>query len=144
MLVRIFAIYFNMPAKESEMDNNKKRILLVDDEEVILFGFKQVLSEPWLQVDTADTKELARSLIAANVYEAAILDLRLSNSTALEGLDLVPFVKNAQKNCRIIVVTAYGDEPIRRQALAAGADLFLEKPVSPEIIKKMLDDLGVR
>jgi DNA-binding response OmpR family regulator len=126
------------------MDKEKKRILLVDDEEVILFGFKQVLSETWLQVDTADTKEMARSLAETNVYDAAILDLRLSNSTALEGLELIPVVINAQKNCRIIVVTAYGDETIKRQALAAGADLFLEKPVSPEVIKKALDNMGIR
>jgi DNA-binding response OmpR family regulator len=126
------------------MDKEKKRILLVDDEEVILFGFKHVLSEPWLQVDTADTREMALSLAETNVYAAAILDLRLSNSTTLEGLELIPVVKNTQKNCRIIVVTAYGDETIKRQALAAGADLFLEKPVSPEVIKKALDNMGIR
>jgi DNA-binding response OmpR family regulator len=138
----LLGAYF-VPRKESVMDKEKKRILLVDDEEVILFGFKQVLSEPWLQVDTADTKETARLLAETNVYAAAILDLRLSNSTALEGLELIPVVKNTQKNCRIIVVTAYGDEPIKSQALAAGADLFLEKPVSPEAIKKILEDMGI-
>jgi DNA-binding response OmpR family regulator len=120
-----------------------KRILIVDDEEVILFGYKQVLSEPWLTVDTAGTVSEAISLAETNGYDAAIIDLRLSNSVSLEGLDFVPILKNAQKTCRIIVVTAYGEEAIRRRALDAGADLFLEKPVDPENIKKTLADMGI-
>jgi len=129
--------------KESAMNNTTKRIIIVDDEEVILFGYKQVLSETWLVVDTAETVDEAKSLIGTNVYDAAILDLRLSNSMSLEGLELIPFVKNARKECRIIVVTAYGDETIRRKAIDSGADLFLEKPVDPEDIKKTLISMGI-
>jgi DNA-binding NtrC family response regulator len=126
------------------MGGNIKRILIVDDEEVTLFGYKQVLSEPWLVVDTAETADAAKLLLEAGRYSAVILDLRLSNSTALEGLDLIPLVKIAQKDCRIIVITAYGDEAIKRATMESGADLFLEKPVDPENIKEMLADLGIR
>jgi DNA-binding NtrC family response regulator len=125
------------------MSGEKKKILLIDDEEVILFGFKHVLMEPWLQVDTASTADEAKSLSEKNVYSAAIVDMRLSNSTAMEGMDLVSYLKTMQKNCRIIVLTAYGDETIRRKAFHFGADLFLEKPVDPETLKKNLAALGI-
>jgi DNA-binding response OmpR family regulator len=125
------------------MSREKKKILLIDDEEVILFGFRQVLTEPWLQVDTASTVDEAKSLLDKNVYSTAIVDVRLSNSTAMEGLDLVPYLKKMQKNCRIIVLTAYGDETIRRKAFNFGADIFLEKPVDPEVLKKNLTALGI-
>jgi DNA-binding NtrC family response regulator len=120
-----------------------KRVLIVDDEEVILFGYKQVLSEPWLVVDTAQTVSEANLFLETNIYAAAILDLRLSNSMALEGIELIPYVKSVQNGCRIIVVTAYGDEAARQTALRAGADLFLEKPVDPEDIKKTLAGFGI-
>ena len=125
------------------MSGEIKKILLIDDEEVILFGFKQVLMEPWLQVDTASTAGEAKALSEKNVYCAAIVDMRLSSSTAMEGLDLIPLLKTMQKNCRIIVLTAYGDEVIRRKAFNFGADLFLEKPVDPETLKKNLAALGI-
>jgi DNA-binding NtrC family response regulator len=125
------------------MNREKKKILLIDDEEVILFGFQQVLTEPWLQVDTASTVDEAKSLLNKNVYSTAIVDVRLSNSTAMEGLDLIPYLKTIQKNCRIIVLTAYGDETIRRKAFNFGADIFLEKPVDPDTLKKNLAALGI-
>ena len=134
------SIYFSTKVS---MNTNIKRILIVDDEEVILFGYKQVLSEPWLGVDTAGTVNEAKELLGANRYAASILDLRLSNSIDLEGLDLITFVKEAQKDCRIIVVTAYGDEPTMRKTLDLGADFFYEKPVDPEEIKKTLAGMGI-
>jgi DNA-binding NtrC family response regulator len=125
------------------MNGEKKKILLIDDEEVILFGFQQVLMEPWLQVDTASTVAEAKAFFEKNIYSAVIVDMRLSNTTAMEGLDLVPYLKTMQKNCRIIVLTAYGDETIRRKAFSFGADIFLEKPVDPEVLKKNLTALGI-
>lgn len=125
------------------MSREKKKILLIDDEEVILFGFRQALMEPWLQVDTASTADEAKALLKENVYSAAIVDMRLSSSTAMEGLNLVPYLKTMQKDCRIIVLTAYGDETVRRKAFNFGADIFLEKPVDPEVIKKNLTALGI-
>jgi DNA-binding response OmpR family regulator len=125
------------------MTGTKKRILLVDDEEVILFGFKQVLSGPDLRVDTASNVNEARSLAGKNSYAAAVVDLRLSNSTVMEGLEVIALLKSTQKNCRIIVLTAYGEDEVRRKTIEAGADLFLEKPVDPNIISQNLKTLGV-
>jgi DNA-binding NtrC family response regulator len=125
------------------MNNKKKRILLIDDEEVILFGFKQVLSAPKLLVDTASAVEEAKKLIEKNSYVAAVVDLRLSNASLLEGLELVTLLKKNQVECRTIVLTAYGDDDVHQKALLAGADFFLEKPVDPDLIRKNLEELGV-
>jgi DNA-binding response OmpR family regulator len=126
------------------MTETIKKILLIDDEEVILFGFKQVLSGATLRVDTASTVAGATGLIEKTAYDAAVVDLRLTNSMAMEGLVLVHRIKLAHKNCRIIVLTAYGDDEVKRRAFEAGADFFLEKPVNPESIKKMLSELDIR
>ena len=125
------------------MPTLQKKILLIDDEEVILFGFIRVLSEPGLAIDGATTVEEAMRLAEQNVYAAAVVDLRLSSSMVMEGFYLIPYLKSIQANCRIIVLTAYCEDSIRHRAIEAGADLFLEKPVDPKIIKENLKAMGI-
>jgi two-component system, NtrC family, response regulator len=120
-----------------------KRILLIDDEEVITFGFSKVLEEPGVEVDCAQTLEEAQNCIAAHHYDAAIIDLRLSNSTEMEGFDCIRFLRSRQSACRIIVMTAYGGNGFKAQAKALGADLFFEKPMEPEKIRDALKTFGI-
>jgi DNA-binding response OmpR family regulator len=124
------------------MDENK-RILLIDDEEVITFGFSRVLGGPGVVVDCAQSADEARILIDTNSYAAAVVDLRLSNSTDLEGLELINHLKAKQAKCRIIMLTAYGDDDIRTRAIVKGADLFFEKPIDPEQIRDALKIMHV-
>ncbi|MBN2036118.1 MAG: response regulator [Chitinispirillaceae bacterium] len=123
--------------------NAGKRILLVDDEEVISFGFSKVLEEPGVVVDCAQTLGEAQNCIAAHHYDAAIVDLRLSNSTEMEGFDCIRLLRSRQSECKIIVMTAYGGNGFKDQAIALGADLFLEKPMEPEKIREYLMAFGI-
>ena len=122
---------------------NEKRILLIDDEDAILFGFSKVLKEPGIELDCAQTLEEGLKLIEHRRYDGAVIDLRLSNSSEFEGFACIRQLRSRQKNCRIIVLTAYGDNPSWEKAEDLAVDLFLEKPVEPEILKKTLDTLGI-
>jgi two-component system, response regulator YesN len=123
--------------------NKGKRILLIDDEEVITFGFSKVLKEPGVEVDCAQTVEDATNLIAAHQYDAAIVDLSLSNATEMEGFGLIRLLHSCQSGCKIIVLTAYGGNGFRKQAIDLGADLFYEKPMEPEAVRGSLKTFGV-
>ncbi len=123
--------------------NKTKRILLIDDEEVILFGFSKVFKEPGIEVDCAQTLEEAQGFIKAHVYDAAIVDLRLSNSAQLEGFECVRQLRSSQDECRIIMLTAYGDNASWEKSEELGVDLFLEKPIEPAIIRKTLKTFGI-
>jgi two-component system, NtrC family, response regulator PilR len=125
------------------MINKGKRILLIDDEDVILFGLSRFLKEPGMEVDCAQTMETAIKCLANHRYDAAIVDMRLSNSTEMEGLDCVRFLHSSQCECKIIVLTAYGDNRLREQTKALGADLFLVKPMEPEKLREALGTLGI-
>ena len=63
------------------MGENNKRILVVDDEEAMLFGFTRVLQSPALDIDTAQSLDEAKKLIQNKKYHVIIADLRLTNST---------------------------------------------------------------
>ncbi|MBN1983176.1 MAG: response regulator [Chitinivibrionales bacterium] len=122
---------------------NQKRIILVDDEDAMLFGFKNMLMEPDVVIDTAQTLTEAASLIEHNDFHGAVVDLHLSKSNAVEGLDVVRMLKLKNLLCKIIVLTACGDELIRHQAMELGADIFLEKPVDPQTVRYILLSMNI-
>ena len=119
------------------------RILLVDDEEAILFAFKKVLSTPSMVVDTAQTFSEALKLLEYKSYMAVVADLRLTGAATKEGFEVIREAKRIQSDCRVIMMTAYGENGTREKVAQLGADLFLEKPVSPQKVKEILQSLGV-
>jgi DNA-binding response OmpR family regulator len=120
------------------------RILLVDDEEAILFAFKKVLSGPSTVVDTAQSFAEALKLLQYKSYMAVIADLRLTGAATKEGYEVIREAKRIQSDCRVVVVTAYGENGTREKVKELGADHYLEKPVSPQKVKEVLQSLGIQ
>jgi DNA-binding response OmpR family regulator len=115
-----------------------QRILLVDDEEAILFAFKKVLSGPTVVVDTAASFREALKLLQLKSYTAIIADLRLSGAEVREGFEVIREARRMQTECKIIVMTAYGENDTSEKVFKLGADFYLEKPVSPQKVKELL------
>ncbi len=125
------------------MNNTPKKVLVVDDEEAIRFAFTKVLAEPDLDIHTAATLGQALDLIEHNSYDAVIADLRLSGDTSNDGYEVIHAVAEKQKECRIIVMTAYGDEKTKEKVFSLGAHFYLEKPVSPQKVKQLIASMGM-
>jgi DNA-binding response OmpR family regulator len=104
------------------------RILIVDDEEPILFAMREYFATKGFSVDGAREVAEAQALLHENAYAVAILDLRLSGTQGAEGLDLVAAVRAQSPRTRIILLTAYGSREIEAEARRLGADAFLQKP----------------
>ena len=119
-----------------------RRILIVDDESIFLSALKKMLQAPDTEVDTAETLDDARVLLRRHVYDVVIADLRLAGTEGQEGLDIVRAVKENSPRTRVILMTAYGDNEVRLKASFLGADLYLEKPVSIEVIRKSMENLA--
>ena len=104
------------------------RILIVDDEEPILFAMREYFAAKGWTVDCARETQEAEVLLSLNDYGVAILDLRLSGTPGAEGLDLIESVHARSPQTRIILLTAYGSREIEAEAFRRGADAFLHKP----------------
>ena len=102
-------------------------ILIVDDEETILFAMGQYIMAQGCTVDTASELEEAQALLANIRYHLVVADLRLSGIHGAEGLDLVSMVRECCPNTRVIVLTAYGSSEVQHEALRRGADAVLHK-----------------
>jgi DNA-binding response OmpR family regulator len=127
------------------MNHNRRpsRILIVDDEEDILFAFKRALCEPGMKIDIAGNLCSAVSLLSKHSYSAIVTDLRLGGADKLEGLMVVCMAKNSHPTTKVIVITAYGTTDIRQKTFNAGTDIYIEKPVSPREVSKILKSMGV-
>jgi DNA-binding response OmpR family regulator len=125
------------------MQLDMKKILLVDDEDAILFAFSKILQTKDMHVDTAQSTQEAETMLSQSSYEAVIVDLRLNGTDQTDGLTVVSMAKQRSQGSKIVVMTAYGSEKEKAFLEETGVDAYLEKPVSPTNLKQILGSLGV-
>ena len=118
-----------------------RRILLVDDEPTILLGLTHVLRRAGAHVTPCLGRDEAEEAIRTGVFDLALLDVRLSGSEAQAGLDLLTLLKERSPRTHVIVMTAYGSEEIRREAMARGAAHYCDKPLNLEYLLGLVRDL---
>ncbi|MBN1470369.1 MAG: response regulator [Syntrophaceae bacterium] len=121
----------------------KQRILIVDDERAILLAYKKLLKSSTVDVDTAETIDDTEDLLKKNIYNAVIVDLRLTGVEGEEGLKIIKYVKEFCPQTNVILVTGYGSTAVMEKAYALGAAFYFEKPVSSEIMKIALKSLNI-
>ncbi len=123
---------------------NFQRILVVDDEDAVLFSYKKLLSSNRVKVDGCMTLEKALSLIRENDYDAIITDLRLSHSEGDEGMEILKFAKQHKPVTPVILLTGYGNDQIKDNALALGACGYFDKPVQISKLLTLLSEIGIQ
>jgi DNA-binding NtrC family response regulator len=125
---------------ETAMEN---RLLIVDDEEAILYAYKRLFGAPkkGLKVDTANSMEEAIELLKKNKYKAVLTDLRLGSQDDMGGYRLIKLIKEFDREIKIILVTAYGSFKVEKESREIGADYYLEKPVPTDTLRKIFKEL---
>jgi CheY-like chemotaxis protein len=113
---------------QQEVARRAERILIVDDEELIVLAMRRYFEGLGCIVDSAHELEEAQALLANRTYDLVIADLRLTGIGGVEGLQIVTDVHQRCANTRIILLSAYGTPEIERESYNRGADAFLHKP----------------
>ncbi|HET7268533.1 MAG TPA: sigma-54 dependent transcriptional regulator [Oleiagrimonas sp.] len=103
-----------------------KRILIVDDEDSIRFGMQAFLQSRGYRVFEADSCEAAKAAFRDASPDAAVIDYRLHDGTAI---DLLRDFKQVDPDVPLIVLTAYGSIELAVKAVKEGAEQFLTKPI---------------
>jgi DNA-binding response OmpR family regulator len=106
------------------------RLLLVDDDSRLASMVGDYLGRAGFEVETAGSLASGRDLLAANNYDALVLDLMLPDG---DGLDLCREVRSASKTRQLplLMLTARGEPMDRIVGLELGADDYLPKPFEP-------------
>lgn len=101
-----------------------KRVLVVDDEKLIVKGIKFSLEQDDMQVDCAYDGEEAVNLARKTEYDIVLLDIMLPKLTGLEVCQQI----REFSNMPIIMLTAKGDDMDKILGLEYGADDYITKP----------------
>ncbi len=100
------------------------KILVVDDEKLIVKGIKFSLEQDGMEIDVAYDGEEALNLIKKNDYDLAVLDVMLPK---MDGLQVCREVREFSQ-MPIIMVTAKGEDMDKIMGLEYGADDYMTKP----------------
>ncbi|MBE5929115.1 MAG: response regulator transcription factor [Lachnospiraceae bacterium] len=101
-----------------------KKILVVDDEKLIVKGIKFSLMQDDMEVDCAYNGEEALEMIKNNKYDVVLLDVMLPE---LSGFDVCQAVREFS-DVPIIMLTAKSDDMDKILGLEYGADDYITKP----------------
>ncbi|TCO77436.1 sigma-54-dependent transcriptional regulator [Marinisporobacter balticus] len=109
----------------------KKKVLIIDDEELIRLSLTEGLKDFDYEVETAKDGNEAIDKINHFRPDVVLLDMKLKSEN---GLDIAKNIKQLDDYIEIIIMTAYGDIKTAIKAIKVGAIDFLKKPLDLEEI----------
>jgi CheY-like chemotaxis protein len=116
------------------------KILVVEDQRIESKLAVHVLSAAGHDVASADAAEQALAAIKADHPNVILMDLSLPG---MDGLTLVRKLKAdpATRDIHIVAITSYPEKFSMAEALAAGCDAYLGKPISTRTLPATLSDI---
>lgn len=110
----------------------EQRILVAEDDEQVAHWLKRVFEEDGHVVDVSYTGASALANALATPYALIVIDLDMPE---LDGLSVVRQVRAAGRAMPVLIMTAAGSDADVEMGLDAGADDFLTKPVSVQVLR---------
>jgi DNA-binding NtrC family response regulator len=104
------------------------KILLVDDQSTILESLSYMLRKVATVVLSQSLSEATNALSKEN-FDLVISDLRLTGTEGKEGIDLLRHVRAISPRTKVIIMTGFSNDEVRREAFELGAMHFYEKPL---------------
>ncbi len=110
------------------------KILIIDDEQVIRFGFERTLSDKGYEVKVAEDYDSAIKSISETRPDLIISDIILGSHS---GIDILHEVKKRGLNSPVIMITGEPNIKTSTEALRLGAFDYITKPIRKENLLRM-------
>ncbi|HOV72913.1 MAG TPA: sigma-54 dependent transcriptional regulator [Candidatus Hydrogenedentes bacterium] len=110
----------------------KSRILVIDDEALMREYVEEALVRSGYEVTTATNGRDGLQLLREKGFDAVVTDLKM---TPVDGLEVVRRIREEKLDTRCIVMTAYGTIETAVAALKDGAEDYILKPFSPDVLE---------
>jgi len=116
--------------------NDSMRILICEDNKLALKTISVVLEREGFEPITVENGNDAIILLNDNIYDMVIVDIHLPYHS---GLELVEYLRSDLKlKTPVLIVTAFSDPQMQRQAAELGINGYIVKPFNPtELINKI-------
>ncbi|MBC7554579.1 MAG: response regulator [Taibaiella sp.] len=115
------------------------KVLVIDDDLVMLNAINHILSKNGYEVDTATNGKEGLEKIELEEFDLVITDIMMPHHN---GLAVLSMVKNNpfRKQTKVVAMSSAGNLEIKNEAIILGAEEFMTKPIKAnyllEIVKK--------
>lgn len=113
------------------------RIIVVDDEEIVLSLIRDTFEEEGYAIKTASNGEEALKLTFDETFDLLITDIRMPG---MDGIELVRRVREKQPDIGVIFMTGYANLNSAKNAIKQGAFDYIMKPFEIAEIRKAVKD----
>jgi DNA-binding NtrC family response regulator len=114
----------------------KARILIVDDEEIVLRSCARILENSDYDVDSVLDPWEALRLIDENGYDVLVLDIMMPK---IDGLQVLQHVKERHPDVDVVMMTGLSQIQTAVKAMKLGAFDYLSKPFEPDELKMVVE-----
>jgi DNA-binding NtrC family response regulator len=113
-------------------------VLIVDDEPNMRTTLADILRNEGYETATAETGEQAIEMCRQRTYDIVLMDVRMPG---IDGVEAFREIRREQAGARIILMTAYSLDELKRAALDEGAIAFLPKPLDVENVLNLISEV---
>jgi NADH-quinone oxidoreductase subunit E/NADP-reducing hydrogenase subunit HndA len=110
------------------------KVLIVDDEPVIIAGAERILKEEGYLAEGALGGNAAILRMQQSNFDLVLTDLRMPE---VDGISLIRWIRETQPSTGIVVITGYPSQETRKETLDLGILDYIPKPYTPEVLKKV-------
>ncbi len=121
----------------------QKSILIIEDDLQVQLGIRELMRSVGYDAEGVSDWWEALRLMKEAPFDLAIVDFHLSQvgKRAPTGPDLIPLLRTFNPRVPVVVMSGYGDEQLQAISLNRGATIYLEKPVEPERLTRLVGQL---
>jgi two-component system, sensor histidine kinase and response regulator len=125
--------------------NDPRRLLIIDDEDIVIQSCHRVLRKSGYAIDSAHSGEEGLKKAAATKYDVVLTDLKMPG---IDGLEVLRRLRSSKQV--VVVFTGYANVSTARESLKLGAFDYVPKPFTAQelrdvitnALKKADDDSG--
>jgi CheY-like chemotaxis protein len=121
--------------------DKKTRVLLIEDSEVGQLAAKSILEQLNCEVETASNGAAALQSVHANIYDIIFVDLGLPDKDGIEVAAEIRKSSNGNSRAPIVALTIRNDNEQKDRCKAVGIDDFMDKPLSIQFAREIIEDL---
>jgi DNA-binding NtrC family response regulator len=107
----------------------KTRILVVDDEEVVRLSHIRTLASAHCKVEVVPDGDQALHAMEQRPADVVLLDLRMPG---MDGMAVLKAIKERWPETEVVIITGYPTIETAKEAVRLGAYDYLAKPVGPD------------
>ncbi|MEI7026441.1 response regulator [Paenibacillus sp. y28] len=115
---------------------NKKKVLIVDDQNGIRVLLMEVFSSEGYNTFQASNGKTALEIVKRDVPDLVLLDMKIPG---MDGLEILKHIKSMNPDIKVIMMTAYGELDMIKEATDMGALMHFTKPFDIDELRQAVN-----